>query len=852
MVDAMSAHKHEFLISRRGFLLGASALAASSIFTPNAITMAMAKAGMVYRPGEGEWLPSTCNGCTSFCAKQVYMLDGRALHIRGNEHSKVHGKSSCPRQYLALQELYDADRLKTPLLRTNPQKGRGIDPGFKPISWPEAINLIADKLMELRANDETHRYVALRGRYSELSDVLIKNFTAVLGSPNAITHSSLCAEADKFSSFFTEGDWGYRQYDIQDTRYILSFGVDPLSANRQVSYYSSAWGDMLDKAQVAIVDPRYSSSAAKADEWLPVIPGQDGALALALAHVILTEGLWHKPFVGDFTDPEQRFVTGQPVSAELFAERHTHGLVQWWNLELKDRTPEWAAPICGIPVEKIRRLAHKLGDAAPRVQIWRSRGIQMQQRGAYIGLACHALNGLLGAVDSKGGVLQYNKTFLTDFASGKEYADEIAKHGLKKEKIDRVGRLEWPALKKGESGAGVMTNVVADSILEEDPYLPKVLLGYFNNFAFSAPGAGRWEKALAKVPFVAHVSTHVSEFSWFSDLLLPAPHFMFERWGIQSTSGNRHSQVSITTPLVTSLGNDIGDETGLPWLLAEALAKRGYDAPLRYFQEQFKDPETGKSPANHAELGLFATKLMTQPLWDPAQYTNGDRFDGWEHFKKIGVWNSSPYSFESRWSKMKTATHKFEFYSETLKVALETHASKHGKSVNEVMNACHYTAEGELAYVPHYEPPFRFGDVEAYPMLFVDHKSRLNREGRSANTTWYQRNRDLDPGEKKNKDVVKINPLDAKSLGLSEGDLVKLTTVQGSITCEATLFEGVRPGTVAKAFGQGHWAYGRTAALEFGKLPRGGNNNDILPPAHEHLSGSAAYYGAIGVRVEKV
>ncbi|MFU1505667.1 hypothetical protein [Aeromonas veronii] len=111
MVDAMSGHKQEFLISRRGFLLGASALAASSIFTPNAITMAMAKAGMVYRPGEGEWLPSTCNGCTSFCAKQVYMLDGRALHIRGNEHSKVHGKSSCPRQYLALQELYDADRL---------------------------------------------------------------------------------------------------------------------------------------------------------------------------------------------------------------------------------------------------------------------------------------------------------------------------------------------------------------------------------------------------------------------------------------------------------------------------------------------------------------------------------------------------------------------------------------------------------------------------------------------------------------------------------------------------------------------------------------------------------------------
>lgn len=116
-----------------------------------------------------------------------------------------------------------------------------------------------------------------------------------------------------------------------------------------------------------------------------------------------------------------------------------------------------------------------------------------------------------------------------------------------------------------------MTNVVAGSILEEDPYLPKVLLGYFSNFAFSAPCTGRWEKAFEKVPFVVHVSAHVSEFSWFSDLLLPAPDFMFERWGIQSASGNRYSQVSITMPLVTSLGNDIGDETGLrgcwrrPW-----------------------------------------------------------------------------------------------------------------------------------------------------------------------------------------------------------------------------------------------------------------------------------------------
>ena len=137
------------------------------------------------------------------------------------------------------------------------------------------------------------------------------HMTKIIGSPNNISHSAICAEAEKFGPFYTEGYWDYRQYDVLNTKYILIWGADPLAANRQVSYYSSVWGDVVGKATIAVVEPRLSATAAKADEWLPIIPGQDGALAAAIAHVLLTKGLWSKEFVGDFKDGKNLF-RGRP------------------------------------------------------------------------------------------------------------------------------------------------------------------------------------------------------------------------------------------------------------------------------------------------------------------------------------------------------------------------------------------------------------------------------------------------------------------------------------------------------------------------------------------------------------
>ena len=433
-------------MTRRNFIKTTAttgvAAAVGSKFTPS--LRAFAATGGASFAESGKWKPTTCQGCTSWCSVRAYVVDGRAIKVKGNPNSKVNGEANCPKSHLGIQQVYDPDRIKVPMKRTNPKKGRNENPNFVPISWDEALGTIADKILELRKNKETYKYMLMRGRYTYMRDVLYDRMTKIIGSPNNISHSAICAEAEKFGPFYTEGVWGYRQYDIKNTNYLIAWGADPISANRQVSYYLSEWGNMLDRAKVVVIDPRFSATATKAEEWMPIIPGQDGALASALAHVILTEGLWYKKFVGDFDEnsPVKKFETGkeipetftmevegQVVEKPTFSEKYTHGLIKWWNIELKDKTPEWAAKRAGLDVEQIKRVGIGFGKAAPHAICWVGGGPAMQVRGGYSCMAAHSLNGLVGSVDNVGGTLKANKEYTGKFPKPDDFMDEIAKKG---------------------------------------------------------------------------------------------------------------------------------------------------------------------------------------------------------------------------------------------------------------------------------------------------------------------------------------------------------------------------------------------------------------------------------------
>jgi len=864
-------------IKRRDFLkITAAATAVASIGLPKLNAFASHHTAKAGDAPKSEWIASTCQGCTAWCPVEFMVQEGRIVKVRGNQLSKANGGYCCPRGHLMIQQTYDPDRIKVPMKRTTPQKGRGIDPKFVPISWDEALDTVADKMIELRKTGHPEKLTYMRGRYSATAtDLLYGTLPKIYGTGNYFSHSAICAEAEKMGPGYTQGFFGYRDYDLAKTKCLVVWGCDPLSSNRQVPNAIAKFNGILDRGTLIAVDPRMSASVAKANEWLPIKPGEDGALAAAIGHVLLTEGFWSKEFVGDFKEGKNLFKAGATVDEAAFVEKQTHGIVKYWNLELKDKTPAWAAKKTLIPAEQIISVARAMGKAGSACAVWMGPGVAMTPRGTYASMAVYALNGILGSIETEGGVFQSSSSPTNKFPEIKDvFVDEIAKKGSKGKKLDGRGAKDMPAImggydsKKDKDGkvtesakANVVTNAVADGILK-DPSACQIFISTWSNFNFSCTGAQRWDKAMAMVPFFVHMVTNASEMTHFADIVLPATFAPTEKLSIITNMANLHGHVSIQQPVAKALWNVKSEETEVMWLLAEKLKAKGF-ANLYDYYASFEDPETKKKPANAAEFCEIAAKITSSKVWDGKDKMKGDQITGWSEFKKKGIYNTETYKYKKNWGKVnsdtkkfeghfKTETKKFEFYSETLKKTLTLFAAKHKTSIDDILKSSGYEAQGELVFVPHYESPTRHGSDKEYPFTFIDHKSRLNREGRSANLTWYHEFKKVDVGDDSWADVVKINPADGKKLGIKTGDTVRLTSTTGSIVTTAKLWEGVRPGTVAKCYGQGHWAYGRVAAKEYGKTARGANNNELMPSDFDRLSGATARNGGFtGVKIEK-
>ena len=846
-------------LTRREFLMASAASAAW--MAVGGAAAAPLHAALIPRkskggsPAKGNWVASTCQGCTQWCAVQIFVQEGRATRVRGNPLSKTNHGYVCPRGHLIPQQMYDPDRVKVPMKRTNPAKGRGIDPKFVPISWDEALDTVADQMIALRKANETHKFMYMRGRYSSTStDLLYGTLPKVFGTPNYFSHSAICAEAEKMGPGLTQGFFGYRDYDLEKTNCLVVWGCDPLASNRMVPNAIKRFHEIVARGTVITVDPRLSNAATKSQEWLPIKPGTDGALAGAIAHVLLTEGMWSREFVGDFKDGKNLFVAGKLVDEAAFVEKESYGLVKWWNLELKDRTPAWAAKETLIPAEQIVRVALAMGKAAPKTAVWMGPGVAMNPRGTYASMAVHALNGLLGSIDVEGGVWQSSSVPIGKFPSADKYVDEQAKAASKGKKLDGRGAKDMPAMMGGKPGSGVVTNNVANGLLK-DPGAIKVFMSSWSNFNFSCTGADRWDKAMAKIPFFVHMVTNASEMTQFADIVLPSTFNGAEGWSIIGNMGNGYGYASIQQGAVKRLWDVKQEETEVMWLLAEKLKARGFANLFDYYSKEFKDPETGKLPTTAMEFSEIQAKIASAPFWKAKEPLKGDTpINGWAEFKAKGMFSGPKYTLKKNWGgKFATETKKFEFFSQTLRMGLIQHALKYETTTDDIMAVSGYVARGDLAFVPHYEPPKRHGSLKDFPLTFIDYKSRLNREGRSANLPWYQEFKKVDPGDVSWNDVVKMNPVDGKKLGLKTGDKVRITSPAGSILSELKLWEGVRPGTVAKCYGQGHWAYGRVAAKDYAKaIPLGGNNNEILVDDYDRLSGATARNGGFtGVRITK-
>jgi anaerobic selenocysteine-containing dehydrogenase len=561
---------------------------------------------------EEKWIATSCLNCTARCATRVRVMNSKAVKVTGNPYSQVSEGKVCPRAHIGLQVLYDPERISTPLKRTNSEKGKGIDPKWVPISWDQALNEVTNRLKNLRDRGEPNQLLLFYGLNTISTEDLIYRFAEAFGTPNLIPGDGLDTETEKSGNWMADGHYTHTAYDLDRTNYILAFGADMVESSKPLSRFLRKWGKIRrekpNRTKIVVINPRYSVTAAKSDEWVPINPGTDGALALAMAHVIISEELYDKAFIKDWTA----------------------GFDAYKQMVLSQYSPKDVSKITGIEAEAIQRIAKEFAQTQPAVALRGKESIDWPD-GTFTSYAIFCLNALIGSMDVPGGIIyQENPEYR---AMPPLAEDEISKKGKMRPFFDFRGTDKYPVAK-------VVTNQIPESLSEGVPYPIEMAIGFNNNFNMSAPNTGRWDGALKKIPYYVHVSPFISEMALYADLVLPSTTFL-EEWGYDhSPPGSGFAEVKLKQPVVTPHT----DARSIIDLLFEITRRLGGGVAQSF-----------TSMGDNAEKFV---KFRTETLIP------------WGEFLKKGVWIGKTYEYKKYHRIFLTPSKKFEFSSGNLKSLL--------------------------------------------------------------------------------------------------------------------------------------------------------------------------------------
>jgi molybdopterin-containing oxidoreductase family iron-sulfur binding subunit len=238
-------------------------------------------------PGIATYYASTCRECAAGCGIQVKVREGRALKIEGNPDSPVNRGRLCARGQAALQGLYNPDRVTGPMQRN--AAGQLVA-----TTWDDAIATLRAKVAGARG----HGLVFLTGLESGSFGDLVDEWTQDAGGRH-VTYEPFGFEALREGNRIAFGDGNVPDYDFAAAKYILSFGADFMETwlspvgfqNAFTRAHSFESGTASGMAKFVYVGPRLPQTGLSADEWLPVAPGSEGLLALAMAQVIVRQRL---------------------------------------------------------------------------------------------------------------------------------------------------------------------------------------------------------------------------------------------------------------------------------------------------------------------------------------------------------------------------------------------------------------------------------------------------------------------------------------------------------------------------------------------------------------------------------
>lgn len=427
---------------------------------------------------------STCRMCHGVCGVLVHVRDGKVVRIAGDSSRPSSNGYICPKATASVEYIYHPQRLRHPLKRLG---GKGEN-RWQQISWDEALDTIAAKMAQVKQDYGAEAVLLSRGTGRPYS-TFNRRFMNAFGSPNHWGSGHICYHARVQASQMTCG-----QLPVCD---FYGFGgvypqcVVVWGCNIAETHASDGMcGGQLVKAhrrgaKLIVVDPRRVSTAAKADIWAQVRPGTDVALAMAMIHVIIEEGLFDREFVQEWT-----------VGFERLRERAA------------TYPTEKVEAITWVPARTIREMARLYATVKPACILW-GNGVDQSANAFQTARALLILRGLTGNIDAPGGDVLWVPPDGVVQTSPFISQEIVAPQALPPEKAARKLPGQWP-------------HNFCDSVLKEKPYPIKALLNIGTNSLVTCSDNLLLEAALKKVKFMAAIDLFMTPTTQMADIVLPA------------------------------------------------------------------------------------------------------------------------------------------------------------------------------------------------------------------------------------------------------------------------------------------------------------------------------------------
>jgi anaerobic selenocysteine-containing dehydrogenase len=439
----------------------------------------------------GDRIVSTfCGMCgpSAGCGIWAHVKNGRFVRIEGMKESPLNQGRNCPKAHAAPQWVYSPERLRSPLKRVG-EKGEGK---FERISYDEALDIIAGKLKEQKKEYGPESLAILSPARRTYSDYLYR-FLMAHGSPN-YGHSGICVMQNTFSVAYTLGIGQpvTPEPDYPNSDLVLIWGKQPIYSGASKGGTRFLVEAKQRRARIVAIKPTMEPDAALADMWVPVRPGTDAALALAMLHVIICENLYDAAFVSQW--------------CYGFEELAAH---------IQQYTPEWAATITGLPASQITEVAREYA-TTKKVAIDYGNGLEHAPAASDAMRSIAILIAITGHLDRPGGNI-------VPVGSTMPMPKTVhLKERYTQKWVDKLVAPEFPKpFQPFVEGTSSAYYRIFDSVLTRKPYPVRTIIAPGTQPTVSTRGTKRVIEALKRLDFFVVVDVARTAEMNYADIVMP-------------------------------------------------------------------------------------------------------------------------------------------------------------------------------------------------------------------------------------------------------------------------------------------------------------------------------------------